>query len=168
MNQLCDSTFRIGIKYNPILPIQKMNIAYIPGTLHSLEGIEIDESVKDLFITFRINKYPCDIKIRNDGSIVIYSTQRIPSEYIQMKNYCINLVIISKEVLEYLRIHNILDYDLRCDSQFICHGLDGNDKEMDYFINSILKIFNHEGIEDLYIRNGSAVISGLYPLHIKL
>jgi argonaute-like protein implicated in RNA metabolism and viral defense len=82
-----------------------------------------------------------------------------------MKNYCINLVIISKEIIEYLRINKILDYNLRCDTQFICHGLNGKDRVMDYFIRSVLKIFKLKVIEDLYIRNGSVVISGLYYSH---
>lgn len=165
MNQLGENTFRIGIKYSLMLPIRKIDINHILDTLHLLKGIEIEGSINDLFITFHINKYQCDLKIKNDGTIVIYSRQITPSDYIQMKNYCINLVIISKEIIEYLRINKILDYNLRCDSQFICHGLDGKDSVMDYFIRSVLKIFKLKVIEDIYIRNGSVVISGLYPSH---
>lgn len=165
MNQLGENTFRIGIKYSPMIPIRNNDVNKILDTLHLVKGIEIEESINNLFITFHINKYQCDLKIKTDGTIVIYSGQITPSDYNQMKNYCINLVIISKEIIEYLRINKILDYNLRCDTQFICHGLNGKDRVMDYFIRSVLKIFKLKVIEDLYIRNGSVVISGLYYSH---
>jgi len=157
---LIEDTFRIGVKYNPIPPIKEIEINTILDSLNSHKEIKIIEFVNGLFIIFQHNKYQCDIKIRNDGIIVIYSAHKFTSKDMKIKNYCIDLLRNSNEIINYLKYNNIFRYNLKDEFQFIYHGR----KEMilNYFINSILKIFNKKIIDDIYIRNGSAIISGLF------
>lgn len=160
MKNLIEDTFRIGVKYNPIPPIKQIEINAILDSLNSQKEIKIIEFVNGLFIIFQHNKYQCDIKIRTDGIIVIYSTHNFPTKYMQMKHYCVNLLKNSNEIMKYIKYNEIYQYDLKDEFQFIYHGR----KEMilNHFINSILKIFKIRIMDDIYIRNGSAIISGLY------
>lgn len=160
-----ESTFRIGIKYNPSSPYEKVDINNIIRIIHSLDDIKIRKFIDNLFIIFHIKSYDYDVKIRIDGIIVIYSIHNPPLEYEQIKKECIDLISTSKSVLNYLKFKNVVRYDLKDSFQFICHGLNNQSTNLNYFINSILNIFGKEKIDNLYVREGSAIISNLYPPH---